>query len=254
MKKTLRFRRSESGFTLIEIAIVMIIVSLLIIMLLQLAETYIREKREAKEIDASYVITAALSKYIVDESIPDDTGTPPNETYWDPSAHYPCPADPTLRPGDANFGVSLREHYTTGAVVVEQEVGNDLIVDPTTKPVNDPVRGGITCASGPGTGVIAIGTAPERIFVGAVPTRTLDIDSSYMLDGWGHKYTYAVSESAVLTLSSSKDRWAASATTTSSTPPYPLGHITINQYQDDGTPDTPITNAANIYIMDRCRI
>lgn len=75
----------------------------------------------------------------------------------------PCPADPRIADGATNFGV---EAVTAG----QCSVGS-----PTTPPY-----------------VNATGTIVE----GTVPVRTLNLPDSFMYDGWGRRFAYAVAAAA----------------------------------------------------------
>lgn len=82
--------------------------------------------------------------------------------YLDENGHYPCPASRGIGPstipnaGNPDFGRSVA----------------------------------LSCNSGGLLGTVR--SAGVRI--GAVPTRTLNLSDEYMMDGWGNKFTYAVTE------------------------------------------------------------
>lgn len=78
-------------------------------------------------------------------------------------ANFPCPASPTLSMDDVNFGIELRS--------------------------------GSNCLTESGV-VSVVGTGGQQVFIGAVPTRTLQIGSANALDVLKNRFTYAVSENA----------------------------------------------------------
>lgn len=80
-------------------------------------------------------------------------------------ARYPCPAPLNVGPNSAEFGKEQRKP--------------DGTCDATTDGSN---------------GVYDVGTA----YIGAIPTNTLGITSEFMLDNFGNKMTYAVTQSHVL--------------------------------------------------------
>lgn len=87
---------SNSGFTLIEISAVLIIIGLLMVGFVRMAELYQMERRSAQMDETFDTVRAALADYIQEEAVPGDV------------ANYPCPAPPTAVSGDANFGKEQR--------------------------------------------------------------------------------------------------------------------------------------------------
>lgn len=150
-------RRKESGFTLIELAIVMIIVGIVIAGALPAYRMFMEGKKTETLAERQKTIRAALADYIIDDEFEPD----------DPSdVRYPCPASPTIPFGQTGFGqedCSLRD--------ADAAVGT--------------CSGGICVRAGstPGT----------RVLVGAVPTTTLEIGGQQMLDAYSNQFTYAVS-------------------------------------------------------------
>ena len=170
-------RQGQEGFTLVELAIVMIIIGLIFGSLLSVFKNYILQKREAELIKKTNAITSAMALYVQDEgyitpaitrvfdeavgafiNIPAGTFIPDEN-----GAQFPCPADPTLGPGDAGFGQEMRT---------------------ALGPVGTPNRyAGTTC------------TAPlvGGVYHGAVPFAELDLSADDTLDQYGNKFSYAVS-------------------------------------------------------------
>lgn len=194
--KTLRNKvRNNEGFTLIELAISMTIFGLFLIGLITVYRQYAMEKREAEYIKTIDAVTSALAYYVLDESTPDTDPDPAiDNSVADLDIHYPCPADPSLDPGDAGFGVEARDGATNlcnGAVLQVETNG-----------------------------------AGENVYVGTVPFATLQIGGQYSTDPYGHKLTYAVSESTSVT-----NAFAGGAN--------PAGSITVTVVGGDDVDDAP---------------
>lgn len=146
--------RRDQGFTLIEIAIAMIIVGLIMTGFAQAFKVYVIQKQQAALEEAMANVKQGISDYIARDPDPDD-GIDAK------LSRYPCPADPAAPPGSAAFGAEQRDGagncQATGAIR-EVDVG-----------------GG------------------RKVYIGAVPTRTLEISSAYMMDPQHNRLTYAVS-------------------------------------------------------------
>lgn len=90
---------------------------------------------------------------------------------------YPCPASrvqgPALPPppGDPAFGIEVTANCNTGAFV----------------------------------GTVRTPSAIPVIRIGSVPTRTLNLPDEFMLDGWGRRFTYAVTERLATSLQYTAD-------------------------------------------------
>lgn len=153
--------RGESGFTLIEMAIVVLISGFLLAAYIQAYQTYIVSKEQEETLENMKMIDDALFSYF------GDTG------------RYPCPSNPDAAPGEADYGVQQCRLTPASAC-------------PGTIVCDDGERD----ADGDGT--------TDTILIGAVPiAELLTIDNirdelqllpKHVLDGWGNKLTYAVSE------------------------------------------------------------
>jgi hypothetical protein len=119
------------------------------------------QKREAALEETYDVVRGALRNFIARDINPDPAVT-------DELGRYSCPADPAAAPESAAYGVEQR---ADGG-------------DPNVPDANCNVTGGMTAVNVPG----------GRVIVGAVPTRTLEISSRHMLDPYGNRLTYAVTE------------------------------------------------------------
>lgn len=211
-RRDIILKNTSAGFTLVELSVVLIIIGVLVAGFFSYLTTWQTQKNIDEINEKTSFIQKTLTNYIKD--IPDQPDTsPPNNfahTRWNPSnalandaVHYPCPAPLTAASGDANFGVESRNNAT-----------------------------GRCDASVAGVFQV-IGTAGQRVFIGAVPVATLGISSDYMEDAYGNKITYAVSDAPSRSL----------AFRTGS----PVGAITINDNADPSTPSV-ITNANFVFL------
>lgn len=144
MKKLMK---DQSGMTLIDVAMILMVLGLLLAPAL---ETY-RDWKIKKERDITRQNQLAINKAIAD--------------YYFINGRYPCPADPTRAPGNADYGTALS--VMTGTVVT-----------------------GCNAA-------IAVGGGAA--YIGAVPFTDLLLPTDVTLDGFTNKFTYAVSANLVVT-------------------------------------------------------
>lgn len=152
---------TNDGFTLIELAIVIVIIGLMVIPLLKMYEIYmIKEKM-----------------LITEENI-DKARIPISLSY----GRYPCPSDRSLKPTDPNYG---REKCTG-------------ISDCTSYSSQGICRAtGLRDADGDGNNdTIVIGGIP---FLDESGNPISSMQASYTIDSWGNKMTYAVTENLMKT-------------------------------------------------------
>lgn len=165
-----RKKTQDQGFTLIELCIVLIVLSMMLVGMMSVYKNYVAEKRQAQFTATMNAVTSALAYYVRDEG-PYPVGDPRRNNYGtgagidntvDPT-RFPCPAAPEIGIGQDGFGVE-RRNLTTGS-----------------------------CQDG--QGVVRVNGPDGPIFIGSVPTTTLEISGNQMLDGYGRRLTYAVSDS-----------------------------------------------------------
>ncbi|MCC6598583.1 MAG: prepilin-type N-terminal cleavage/methylation domain-containing protein [Alphaproteobacteria bacterium] len=157
------FRHSQDGFTLVEMAIVFVIVGLVMLMGVGVVRNYYIHIQHQKTVDNIRMTQAALGEYL---------GI---------MGRYPCPADPTLPPADVNYG---REQCRTS-------------------PLPDDCAGtpaGIECTNDDSRDVDGDGL-PEVVMIGMLPSRDIQdlvtgtpFREAHILDGYGLRLTYAVTE------------------------------------------------------------
>ncbi len=144
------------GFTLVEICIVMIILGLILTAFLPFYKNYIAQYQIKKMEKNVSTVRAALGDFIIDDQMdPDD----PSEV------RFPRPASLSARIGSAGFGSEVPDmtYIATGTCMYDVcVIANE--------------RG-------------------ERVLIGAVPVRALEIGGEYMMDPYKDRFTYAVTES-----------------------------------------------------------
>ncbi|MCK6418826.1 MAG: prepilin-type N-terminal cleavage/methylation domain-containing protein [Alphaproteobacteria bacterium] len=189
---------AERGFTLVELAIVIIIMSFLMAAFFAGLRIYWTERQDFIERSRGEQIVAGLKKFVRSppvcdvqagedpgNAVCDDPGTTDIEnTNVDPW-RYPCPASLTLPVGDADFATEICPAFNAQRQVTSAVIGGaggygELDVD----------------GNGVGDGVWLIrGTdARPSVLIGAVPTATLGISNEAMMDIYGqNRVFYAVS-------------------------------------------------------------
>lgn len=146
--------RQKSGFTLIEIAIVITIIGLLVAGFAQAYQAMMK-KNQISEVEKTYdSAQEAMRNFILSDPNPLD-GLPETES------RYPCPASSTAAPTSADFGQEFCPTVSAGS-----------------------------CENGV---CVRSGTGGQLVFVGALPTRTLGVSSQVAIDPYGNRLTYAVS-------------------------------------------------------------
>lgn len=168
---------SQRGFSLLEIMIVILIFGFFLLPVSQGLRIWQAKTGQNQLDDRMDEVRSALSRFVQDDRCEDPAnpdvlrddawcvanGYPElaNESVigGTDAVRFPCPADPTLPPGDPDYGQEAR-NVLTGACT-------------------------LTVSSG--------------VIVGAIPAATIGVPASSMIDPFGNKYTYAVSADATTT-------------------------------------------------------
>ncbi len=137
----MRRGHAVAGFSLVEFAILLVIFGAIAAASTMLGGKWV-EKEEHK--------SSKLNVKTVEEAL---------DAYRKLNGRLPCPADPTLAPDDANFGV---EAANAG-----------------------------TCTGGAPAAATAAGGAGNTV-VGVMPTKTLGLGNNLVVDAWGNRFDYYV--------------------------------------------------------------
>ncbi len=151
--------KKNQGFTLIEVAIALVIAGIILVPMLAAYSIFIEKKKIAEIDESKSVIASALSKYVIRYG------------------RYPRPAHPNVPIGNPNFGQEATIASIVGC--------NTLGAAATSVPA---------CMAPGQRDVIAGAPTPDNIYVGVVPFATLGIPYRYALDFKKNKITYAVTE------------------------------------------------------------
>lgn len=147
--------QSQQGFSLIEVSLVLMLIGILVVPIIKSYDFYIQNRSNTVTASATKIVAAGLEKYVAKHG------------------HYPFPATRNIPQGTAGFGV------------------------PATKP-----GAGWPACTATSTDVCTTATnaytslpvAQRNVLIGDVPFVALGIPYKAVLDGYGNKLTYAVTE------------------------------------------------------------
>ncbi|MCB1651814.1 MAG: hypothetical protein KDI46_07165 [Alphaproteobacteria bacterium] len=135
----------QDGFTLIDVTIMLLVIGFIVAPMIQVYHQWQQRNERSSTLGKIQAIEQATQEF------------------YFANKYYPCPADPRLGPGNANFGIEARLPPVAPATL-----GNCA----------NPVMG-------PG--------APDAVLYGSIPFATLGLDEKTGLDAWNNKMAYAVS-------------------------------------------------------------
>lgn len=160
------FRQKSLGFTLVELAIVIVVISLVIGMGLVASTGAIESAKRIQTENKMDAIEKALL------------------AFRNQNNRLPCPGDPTLTASSTSYGLEIYLNYSTDTPHYDCDTKN------TNKP------GGYTSATTPPYDITESGDTDSLTVEGGVPTKTLNLPDEYMFDGWGRRFVYAVDNKA----------------------------------------------------------
>ncbi len=154
MQKTIIKKiKNEDGLTLIDIAVIMIIIGILLYPFLQSRRLSLESAKQASTQGAIGQISEAI------------------EAYYFENGYYPCPARPTLGPNDPPDANNI-------------EFGDENRLPPVA-----PATVGLCITD---AGNVDIPNPGDTVYYGAVPFKALKLTLEQSLDAWNNKITYAV--------------------------------------------------------------
>ena len=180
-------KKSQKGFTLLELAIVILITGIMFIPLVKMYEVYDKKKRVNITRDRISEASAQVQRYILNLNVGQFSA-------------LPCPADPTLPKTDPNYGREFMDcrSQTTYATYRAALAAEGLVN------TGDCTGGasGVCLVDGQNTTASADLDGdgnPDPVLVGMLPITDLIAAADYVLpeslsyDSWGGRLTYGVS-------------------------------------------------------------
>lgn len=211
--------KNQSGFTLIELAITVMIAGLLMASAFGAFSIYQENKKRAEIEDEMDTIRKALNDFIVAQ-VPlelDDLDGDGDPDIGDIStrSRFPCPASLLADMNGPEFGIEKREYFRNERPVVKDTdgdgkpepqksrgpgwscLGTDVAIN-VDDGDDDDDDGNVDYLPGDGPqtdiGVRELtNEAGEYVYVGAVPVKALGLPAEYAIDPYGNRYIYGVS-------------------------------------------------------------
>ncbi len=166
-----KYISDQHGFTLLEIAAVLMVSGVVMVAAAQFVKLYNITAKHESTLDHAHKTKAALREFVALEG------------------RYPCPADPTLSPGDANYGEERCRNFAAPAFDPDHCVNTPLNI--TCHDENN----GVFSRDGDNNGTVDV------VVEGIIPFRTLYdtiVSTNYRelhkKDGHGQLFSYAVTE------------------------------------------------------------
>ncbi|MEZ5814274.1 MAG: type II secretion system protein [Alphaproteobacteria bacterium] len=147
--------KQEHGFTLIDATVALLVIGILAAPLVQQYRSWLITSQRDLTVDRAQTAREAV------------------DDYYFAFNRYPCPADPTLGPSDADYGMELRDFGGTEQCDTSAAALGPFTVD--SKRDADGI-GGV-----------------DPVYMGMLPFKTLGLTPKQALDAWNNKLTYAVS-------------------------------------------------------------
>lgn len=153
----------QLGFTIIEIALVLIVAGSMLAFLGSALLDFQKKKRVDLTEYRLEKIRVGLDKYLTEKG------------------RLPCPASFLAAPGTGAFGREVTDTtFGTGGDCTGTAAGNRTTGNIAGTILVDGAR------------IVAPDSLLNRVRIGSVPVRDLDLTDETMVDGWGNRFTYAV--------------------------------------------------------------
>lgn len=200
-KQILKQFKNEDGLTLIDIAVILIIIGILLYPFLQSRRLSLETAKQGSTIGAILVINKAI------------------EAYYLENKYYPCPANPAIGPNT----------IVAGAAPVQFGEENRL-------PPVAPATVGL-CVTDAGNN--ALPNPGDTAYSGAVPFKTLKLTLDESLDAWNNKLEYVVSATQTHPATFSPNGGAITLEKSAELFPHPETNIPVCTATDDEDPLNP---------------
>lgn len=229
-----------AGFTLVELCVVMLIAGVMTATFGTAWIKYIDATERRNTLERLQVIDARLQDFL--------------ET----RGHYPCPAARGLTVDQANYGVSVNAGAVGGSDIRHCDDPADLPGTEQAPSVAGYTPSGEVDIDGPsGPAAASPAAYALSVRVGDLPVRTLNLPDEYIGDGWGGRFTYAVTNQLTNKFRFFQDSGGISVVDSDATsvvqPPDSAHYVIVShgrdnsgaQTNDDGT-DMEACNLGNI--------
>lgn len=181
--------RKNAGYTLIESAIVLMIVGLLMASFMGAYKVYLASRAQAQTAERVSKLTETIGNYLIR------------------NGRYPCPAAPALDRADALYGVESQCDPTSAAYPLSSNPGARAVgtcdlqglcyeVGETFTDISSDPNNACDRTTGP---LVAGACEKVRVRRGAVPFRTLGISEEQAEDGLRNRIMYVVTEPLAVT-------------------------------------------------------
>lgn len=155
-QSSIKCKSGQAGYTLVEVAIALLVLSIILASLIPMYSLYTNYKRGVETVADQKRVESALASF--------------KET----RGRYPCPARADAAPGDVDYGV---ETACVGSTEAPGTCADGICYEESERDIT-----------------IAGVTFKPRVERGTVPFRTLEIEESITYDGYNNRYSYAVTE------------------------------------------------------------
>lgn len=159
---------SQHGFTLIDLAVFLVLLSILSIPIMRLMDTNKKNKENTQLYGVTYDLSLALSDYALRNGA------------------YPLPADPSMPIANANAFTSIRNNPAATFLPSAADCDNNTSLGKNYAGAAS--ANGVLCRRQSAGNA----NANQQVYVGALPVTTLGLPIEAGMDQYGRKFTYVV--------------------------------------------------------------